>query len=170
MPTSSRLHPGFSLIETILYVAIASTIIAGLAGFWQVVALTRERQRNILDIEMQGQLITARLTQTIRTAQGVTTPAPGTSSTTLIVTTETASTSPTTFMQNGSQLRVSEGVGGLNILTNSSVILSNLTFTNAASGITSGSIRFTFTLTRTSSASLYPFLTSSTFVGGASLR
>jgi Tfp pilus assembly protein PilW len=161
---------GFSLIELLLYVAITSVIGFGIVSFLMTSVQSRVKNQTIAEVEQQGQQVMLTITQTIRNAQTVTTPALGASASTLSVTTISASTSPTVFDVASGAIRITEGATAAVALTTSQVIASGLTFTNLGQSGTEGSIRIQFTLAHVNTVGRNEFDWSKTFITTASLR
>jgi hypothetical protein len=91
------------------------------------------------------------ITQTIRNATSITTPAAAGSGASLTLVVPTGTLSPTIFSLNGTALQVKEGTGANVALTSSDVQISNLTFKNLTRSGTSGIVQVSFTVTRVNS-------------------
>ena len=161
---------GFTLVETILYISIASILLLTISFFLTNMLQTRSKGVAISEVEGQGMQAMQLMTQTVRNAALLNTPAPGVSSSTLSVNTTSATTSPTVFTLSGGVLQIKEdGVTSIP-LTNSKVVASGLSFANFGTASTSGSVRIQFTLTMTNFATSSGFSYTKTFIGSATVR
>lgn len=157
---------GISLIETIIYVAIFSIFVIGLAQFSTTLTTTRLHTQEVLEVNDQGSQAIKLITQTLRNASSVNSPMMGNSGASLSMVTNTPATSPTVFSQNGDVLYITEGVDSSVALTNNKVVVSNLTFSNFSRASTPNIIKVSFTLTSASARDPY----SITFNGSGALR
>ena len=110
------------------------------------------------------------ITQTIRNASGITSPAAGSSASSLTVTVPTPSFSPTVFSLASGVLQIKEGTGATVSLTNSKVQVTGLTFTNLSASGTNGIVRVSFTLSRVNPNNRNEYDYQKTFITSASLR
>jgi Tfp pilus assembly protein PilW len=163
-------HNGFSLIETILYLALTSIIIVGLSSFWHITTITRERGQYLAEVHNQGLFALERITTAVRNATDIITPNPGTTSSTLVLKTLLTSTTPTVITIQNNRLYLKEGSNSNFFLTTPPVIINNILFTNAAVSSTSGSVHISFQAYIDDTSSSFMFGASSTFFGGASLH
>jgi prepilin-type N-terminal cleavage/methylation domain-containing protein len=127
IPKNSK---GFTLVEVIVYVAIFSIFVAGLASFTGSMTSSRVNSQTFFEVNDQGTRAINVITQTLRNAAAVASPAIGTVSDSLSVATATPASSPTVFSLNGGILYVTEGVGSPAALTNGKITISDLVFYN----------------------------------------
>jgi len=165
---------GFTLIEMVLYMGIFSLIISSIVGLAMVATAQRVKSQVIADVTYQGEALMSSMTQAVRGASSVTTPAQGTTNATLQLNTPYAATTPTIYdaTTNGGvmRLRLREGVTPTtNYLSNSHVVLSNLSFSNNGLTNTKGSIKISFTLTYVNPNGRDEYNYSKNFFGGANL-
>ncbi len=156
---------GFSLIEALLYVAIFSTFILGIAGFSSNLLAVRSRTQALLEVNEQGAAALRVIAQTLRNASLVNSPIPGNAGSSLSLVTADLATSPTVFSEDGGVLSVSEGSGNPIALTNNKVIASDVSFLNLSNPGTPNIVKIRFVLT---SVALRPF--TAVFEGSAALR
>lgn len=161
---------GFSLVETIIYVAIFSVFIAGTASFLNTMTSSRLNNQMVLEINDQGSSAMKTMTQSIRNANQVNSPTITNTAFNLSLVTNMASTSPTVFSQSGGILYMSEGAGFPVALTNNKVVVSNLTFSNLSRPDTPNIIKISFRLTSTNATSSSSGQYSFTFNGSGALR
>ena len=160
--------PGFTLIETVLYVSIASLLLLAISFFLTNMLQTRSKSVAIAEVEGQGIQAMQLLTQTVRNAATLSTPAPGASTTALWLVSGTGV--PTVFSVASGTIQIQEASGTPAALTNTKVVASGLSFANLGTASTSGSVRIQFTLTMTNFASTSGFSYAKTFVGTATVR
>ncbi len=156
---------GFTLVETILYVAILSTILVISSMFVGMMLGARVTNQSVLEVEQQAVTVIQEVTQAVRNAEGVVSPAPGNSATSLSLT-----AGPIVFDLDGGTIRVSENGGPAVELTNSRVIASDLEFHNLSRSGTPGTIRVSFVLTHVNPDGRKEYDFTRTFHTTASLR
>lgn len=169
----TKLHTttdGFTLIELLLYVALIGIFLSVLSFFFASTASMRVKNQAEDDVNQQAAFVMNLMTQTIRNADGITTPTANNSATSAALTVPTAANSPTIFQLSGSTLQIKEGSAAAVAITGSSVQISNLTFTNTSRASTPGSLQISFTLSATAGSTQDEFNYSRTFTSSASLR
>lgn len=159
------LQRGISLVETIVYVAIFSLFVVGLAQFSTTLTQTRLHTQGVLEVNNQGSQAIRLITQTLHNANSVNSPNVGNSASALNVTLESVPGN-TIFYENGGVLYINEGPGAQIKLTNNKVVVSNLTFSNLSRPSTPNIIKISFTLTSADARDPY----SVTFDGSGALR
>jgi Tfp pilus assembly protein PilW len=161
---------GFTLVEFLLYLAISSSVLLLAATFLGATLEAGVKNQTIAEVEQQGLLAMETMTRTIRNASSITAPTPGTSGATLTLVVPAVGDSPTVFTSSGDALFMEKGAAPPVALTNSYVVASALVFENLSSVGSPGSIRVSFTLTRTNVSGRFEYVYSKTFIGTASLR
>ena len=162
---------GFSLVETIIYVAIFSIFIAGTATFMSGISASRLNNQMVLEINDQGSKAMKTITQSLRNASQVNSPTIGNTALNLSLATTLSTTSPTVFSLSSGVLYMTEGVSGSPIaLTNNKVIVSGLTFSNFSRPSTTNIIKISFTLTSVNASTSPSGQYSFTFNGSGGLR
>lgn len=160
---------GFSLLETIIYIAIFSMIITTIVSFGTNMTTSRLNNQNILEVNDQGRNVMKTITQTLRNGSQINSPTTSNTSSSLSLVTSLPATSPTVFSESGGVLYVTEGTGSQIALTNNKVIVSNLLFSNFSRPNTPNIIKISFTITNANPSGMsgtYSF----TFNGSAQLR
>ena len=76
---------GFTLVEVILYVAILSTLVFGIASFVDLISVTRVKNQTINEVDQQAVQIIQNIAQNIRNAKSITTPTIGQSGSNLVI-------------------------------------------------------------------------------------
>lgn len=161
-----HLQKGLTLIETLIYVAIFSIFVTGLVNFSSSLSATRLHAQGVLEVNDQGSQALKLITQTLRNGSSVNSPTIGNSGASLSVVTNTGATSPTVFSLSGGVLYITEGSGSPVALTNSKVVVSNLTFSNFSRASTPNIVKVSFTLTSASARDPYAV----DFEGSGALR
>ena len=141
-----KIQQGFSLIETVLYVAIAAIVLGGLFSLYISIYRLRVKTQSLGEVEQQGQQIMQLIDQTVRNAQSLSTPATGTSASTLSLKIYDSGLSPTVFSLSSGAVLVQEGAKAPVALNSSRVTVSNLLFQNLTRTGTHGIVRVTFTV------------------------
>ncbi len=139
---------GFTLIELLLYVAIVSSLLLAVTYFFATIADSRIKNQTITEVDQQGAYMMDYMTQTIRNATSITTPAAAGSGASLTLVVPTGALSPTIFNLSGSTLQVKEGAGAAVSLSSTSMTITSLTFKNLTRSGTNGIVQISFTLGR----------------------
>ena len=161
---------GFTLIETLLYLAILSIMVLALSSFLYMTYSARIHASVIAEVEQQGSQTMDIITQNIRNSSGITTPVAGTSAASLTLTEYTGAVSPTIFDQSGNTIRIKEGAGVTVDITSNRVVVSGLSFQNLTRSGTPGSVQVKFTLTHINPSNKGEYVYSKSFTATASLR
>jgi len=161
---------GFTLVETVVYVMIFATFVGALTAFLGLMTGSRLRHQAVLEVEDQAEAAMNLITQAVRDAASVASPAIGSSSTTLVVTTKTTATNPTSFFVDAGTLYVKQGTAPPIALTNTRFSVGGLTFWNLARSGGKGSVRTRFTGTTSPRTSGKTDAYSAEFYGAATVR
>ena len=161
---------GFTLVEFIIYIGITAMLLTTLSALFYQLLRSQAKNQVIAEVEQEGGAVMRLVAQTIRNASGVVTPALGTSSSTLSLTTYASSTNPISFDLVSSTIRITEGIGAPVALTPSRVTPSALLFENYSRLNTPPTIRIQFTLTHFNPSGRNEYSYTKTFYGSASLR
>lgn len=167
---SNNLEQGFTLLELLLYTSLMGIIILAVSLVFQITLASRVKNQTIAEVEQQGVQAVQQISQTIRNANSITSPAQNVSDTQLTVVVPTSSKSPTVFSLSGGAIQMKEGAAAAVPLTNSKVTVTGLTFVNMSRATTLGSVSFQFVVTyiNTSGRNEYDF--TKTFYGSATIR
>lgn len=170
MRSQNKRKGAFSLVETLLYIAIVSTVIVALTSFLSVNQVTSARNQTVNEVEQQGAQTLQLITQTIRNATSVTGPVVGTPGSTLTLVVTDSAKSPTIFDLSSGAIRIKEGTGTAFNVTSNKISVTSLTFTNLKPGTQKDSIKIQFTLSYINPGSKQEFNYSQTFYGTADIR
>jgi hypothetical protein len=133
----SAKQTAFTLIELLLYIAIMGSLLISVTLYFAMTADSRVKNQSISEVNQQGAAIMDRITQTVRNASAITTPATTVCSNSLSVTVPTGVLSPTVFTTNSSGGSTVLGYNGTGTNTDSqnSGFIHASRFTAATSGI-----------------------------------
>lgn len=162
--------PGFTLIEIILYTFLTSFILTALTFFLGTILSARVKNQTVSEVEQQGIQIMQQMTQSIRNAKIINSPAQATTASTLSINGVTSANNPTVFNLVSSAVTMTEGANPAIQLTSQGVVASNLTFQNLSRNATPGLIRIGFTLSRTNPSGKNEYDFTKTFYTSVSLR
>ena len=160
---------GFTLIELLLYVGILSFVLLVVSIFLAALLSANAKNQTIAEVEGQGLAAMQIITQALRNADFVNSPAAGTSAASLSINTIIPANNPTIFDLSGGNIRINEA-GTTVVLNNSRVIVSGLSFSNLSRVGTPGIIRIQFTLTHANPDGRNEYNFSKTFTTAAALR
>ena len=163
-------NKGFTIIETLIYVAIFSIIVGALSSFVLSINSSRLRAQILFEVNDQGTNIVRIISQTIRNGQSINMPTSGSTAASLSVATANVVTNPTIFSVVDEILYITEGSGSPIALTNNKVKISNVIFTNLSRSGTPGVVEIRFTLSNIASAIKVEQQYAVDFYGTASIR
>lgn len=166
----SHHHAGFTLLELLLYVSIAGIILGGVSVFLASLVQARIKNQTIAEVDQQGEQVLRLMTQTVRNADTINSPAQGGVGASLSVNTYTGALNPTVFDISGGFMRITEGAAAPIQLTNARVTVSNMSIQNLTRTGTPGSVRFMFTVSGVNTGGRQEYSYQKTFLGSASLR
>lgn len=157
---------GLTLVEVILYLAILSTLVFGIASFVNLVTVARVKNQVINEVDQQAIQIIQNIAQNIRNANSITTPIIGQSVNNLVILDVNNNT--ITYMLNSGILTINRGSGDVN-LNNNRVIISDLLFKNLARVGTPSIIQINFTLSYNNISGSQNYNYIKTYVASANL-
>jgi Tfp pilus assembly protein PilW len=165
-----RRQAGFTLVELLLYLAVTSIIVTSVSGFFITMLEARVKFQVMSEVEQQGAQVMQQMTQTVRNGSTITSPTTGATGTGLTITVPTGALSPTVFDLSGGVIRVTEGAGAAEPLTNNRVTASALSVQNLTRPTTQGVVRIQFVITSVNGSGRNEFSFSKTFRGSATMR
>jgi type II secretory pathway component PulJ len=137
-------HAGISLIEILVYIAIASMVFTSIISFQQAMDRLNKTTVAIQELNQQLEFATANIALRIRGSQTIGSPSTGSTGSTLTITPIGAG-SPTTITLSSGQITIAEGGNSPIPITSSRISVSSLQFTNLTSPSSPGTIRIQFT-------------------------
>ena len=161
---------GFTLVELLLYVSISAIMILVLSSFINLFLQARVKNQVIAEVDQQGLQAAHLITQTIRNAIDVNTPAQGILSNSASLETVDGADDPTIFTLSDDTIYITEGTADSIALTNDRIIASDLSFYNLSRDNTRGIIRVQFTLTHVEPINRHEYQYSQTFYASANIH
>lgn len=166
----ARAAAGFTLIELMLYVGIVATLLLGVTFFSLLLLSARVKNQTVAEVEQQGAQVMRTITQLVRNAASITTPAVGASGATLSLATYDTAKNPTVLSVQSGRVRITEAGAVAVPLTNGRVSVSGFTVQNVSRSGSPGNVRIQFTVTAVNPSGRQEYTFQKTFVGSASLR
>lgn len=157
-----------TLIELLLYISLFVVIFSSLFVSLSIFYSNKVKNRTILEVEQQGQLISMIISQEIRNAQSIVSPLIGGSANSLSLEHLDPLKNPLVFSLSGDKIVVSEG-GVLSDLSSSKIRLSNLNFDNNSVLNGTQSIAFSFDISYISDSKRQEYKYNKSFFGTANL-
>lgn len=136
---------GFTLIELLLYISIAGIILTAFSVMLVQTLYASHKDAIMRDMEYQSNFAMTYMTQAIRNATGINSPAATNSASSLSLAVSTPANSPTIFAISGGRITVTEGAGAARNLTGDNINYTSLTFYNYSNTSTEGSVRIVLT-------------------------
>lgn len=167
---SPRSSAGFTLVELLLYIALAGILLTAFTAFSTLVIRSRIKHQSVSEVEEQSTQLMYFITQAIRNSEEVATPAPGANSNTLSITVTSSAHNPTVFDLAAGAVRITEGTNTPIILTSPLITISDLQFSNLPLGVTSGTVRIRFTARRVNPNNVNEYDFTKVFTGAAGIR
>jgi Tfp pilus assembly protein PilW len=161
---------GFTLLELVLYVSIASLVLMSTTGFFYLILQSQVKNQTVADVEQQGQSAMEVITQTIRNATGVNSPGIGASTSALSLANNDGAKDPTVFDLANGALEIKEGTASPINLTSDKVVVSNISFQNLSRSPANNSIRIRFTISHVNPGNKFEYDFSQSFYTTANTR
>lgn len=136
---------GFTLIESLLYIGIASVLIVLLGGIGVNVLESKIRAQALEEVHYNAEFIIDHITRSINQAEHINTPLPQTSGSLLSLEMLDSEKNPTVIDIDGGRVRLQEGADEPMYLSGKRVYISTLQFLNVTQEGGEGSVRITFT-------------------------
>jgi len=155
MQKQKKKNGGFTLVETLLYVAIFGVMVVAFVTFSKSLVTNRMQSQRLFEVNDQGAAALKTILQTLRNANLVNSPTAGNTGSSLSVATISSGTNPTVFSLVSGVLNMQEGSGGLVPLTNSQVVASDLVVTNLSRSGTVNAVKVSFKLTSVSNSNYF---------------
>lgn len=155
---------GFTLMEMVLYLAIAGVMIGGILVAMQLVRQGQVSQRVAVEVDQQAGLVLERFTSMVMDADGVTSPAFGQSAVSL-----TLSDGTVMNISNGQVILDTPSLGAI-ALTSSRVLVTSPSFSNLTTSSSADIVQFQFTISSAATSSLQEYGYERTYVTSAQRR
>lgn len=178
MRKHSNSQSGFSLLELLLYISIASVLLFAVGTSSQAFLEARIKNQVIADVNNGGASAMNIILQTVRNAESITAPGAGSAANTLTLAMADSSKNPTEFRLSSEKLQIKEGAGDWTDLTNLDKVLVSVVgvdagiFSNFSRSATPGIIRVRFNMAHAEPAGTNQYFQgfNADFQGAASLR
>lgn len=163
-------NTGFTLIEMLIYISLASLVLLAIAGFFQISLSSRVKSKTIAEVEQQGIQILNLINQYAINATAINSPGVGSSGNSLSLQMPDAGSNPTVFSFGSGDLLVTEGVSPSVTLNSSNVEVNSVKFENLSQANTPGLIRVEISLSHVNNSNQPEFYWDKTFYSSISLR
>ncbi|MBN1617774.1 hypothetical protein JW887_00325 [Candidatus Dojkabacteria bacterium] len=138
---------GFTLIETLVYIALSAMITVTIVLFLLMILGGRQRATAISEVDSLGNQMMYQLEYSIKNSDGINSPLPGASEDSLSLIFDDPEQNPTYYYIDNSALVVSEAALDSVSLTSSRVVVSDVSFTNLTLSNSPTIIKIQFTIT-----------------------
>lgn len=135
---------GFTLIETLLYLALSVIMVALIGGIGVNVLTTLASAKAEEELQYNAQFITEKIRMLVSEAEGIDAPLSGATSTVLSLAMSNSAKNPTTIEVVDGRVFIQEGSETPQVLSGSSVVVSALTFSNVTNAGGVGAVRIGF--------------------------
>lgn len=166
----TKTNSGFTLIELLLSVSITGVLLLTITFFLGAVLQVRVKNQTIAEVNEQALAVMQLISQTVRNAESITSPAPGQSTESLSLDQYDAAKDPTVFDLSGGVVHVTEGGSAAVPLTNNRVTASGFTVQNLSRPKTPGLVRIEFTLSHINPSLRNEYEYSKTFSTSVTVR
>ena len=164
----NKKNTAFTLIELILYISLFVIIFTALFASLNIFYSNKIKNRTILEVEQQGQLISILISQEIRNAQSIVSPLIGESSGSLVLEHLDTLKNPLSFYLSDDKMIADEG-GTVLDLSNSRIEVTNLEFENNSVLDGTQSVFFSFDISYKSNSNRNEYKYNKSFSGTANL-
>lgn len=162
---------GFTLLEIVLYLSVAAAVLYAASLLYSTAALSEVRNHARVEVEESAGHTLRTLTQAIRNAESVTTPASLASGESLVLVMSEAAENPTTITLVGGVVLLQEGSGSPVPLSSSEEVeVGELQFSNRSETSVSDSIQIEFSMSYRSLSDRSEFEYAETYYGTATTR
>lgn len=132
---------GFTLVEFILYIGIVGIVLLVAGAIGLNVLFGKAKLMTIEEVSQNARFALERISERVRNAEAINSPAPSTSASTLSLKMASSTQNPTIFDFSHGVIRITEGAGSTVNLTSSEIIVTNLQFSNISYPNTPGTLR-----------------------------
>jgi Tfp pilus assembly protein PilW len=165
-----RLHPGYTLVEFLIYIAIAAVFLVVASNLVFSLLDGKAKLQATAEVSQMERAVMERIQIAIRNASSVTSPSGATSGTQLILVMPIAAQNPTMFSLVSSTVVMKEGSSATTTLTSDEIQVQQLKFWNVSATGTPASIRIQIAASSTNPANDPNFSASQPLYGSATVR
>lgn len=169
----SKKKKAFTLVELILYVALASMMVIVVAAYYGSILDVEQKSEAENTVDTEATFLMQSITQNIRNASAITLPTAGNSASSLTLVMTNSAVNPTVIDLNAGDVRITEGVVPTATpvsLKSNRINVTSLTFTNLTRSGSSGIIRVAMTVSYNNNTGKQVTTYSETLYDSASLR
>jgi Tfp pilus assembly protein PilW len=174
MPIKNKIknkNSGFTLVELLLYITIASVIVGVVSSFLMMILSSQVKNQAVAEVEQNGRRATRLIAQAIRNSTNINSPAiSAATSSSLSLQMADASKNPTIFNTSNGYIFITEGTSTTLNITSPRTVVSNLIFTNMTGKKEKGVIDFNFILDHYNPGNRNEFSYEQTFQGEGNIR
>lgn len=143
------IHSGFTLIEFLIYIAIAGGLLLSASSVMFNVLNYKLKLQAIEEVSQNSRNALDRMELAIENASAILSPVVGATSSLLMLSTADTSTNPTIFAASNHVLQMKEGVSATSSLTADESQVVNIVFTNLTATGSLGTVRIDLTVSST---------------------
>ena len=163
-------NKGYSLVETLVALAIISMLTLAMASFLSVILASEKQNRAVAEVEAQANYVLYQLSQEIRNANRIVTPDVRNISSNLHVTSSTGVNIPFKVELINGVVTSTKGSAAMTTITSKNVKVTNLSFQNLTASSTKGSVRIGLTVSYANPYGRPEFDFASTYYSTVTLR
>lgn len=167
---SLQKNAGFTLLEMLLALGIAATVLLAASALLGTTLEARIRAQATQEVHEQGLSVLHTMLQAVRNAENVLAPLSGNTTTSLSLDVVPGALDPTIFSVTSDTLRTTEGLSAPESLTNSRIRISGFTIENLSRAGTPGTVRIQFTAENVNPSGRSEYTFQESFTGSATLR
>lgn len=123
---------GTTLIETVIAIGLMGLLVVAIAAGLRTAGTSEKRVRAVAEVESQAGAAMYQITQRIRNASGITSPATSTTASTLTLPSTVSGQNPTVFALSSGAITMASGGGAAVPLTGTNVNVTSLSFQNVS--------------------------------------
>lgn len=150
-------NKAFTLIELLIYIAIISSILVLMTGFFWNIVWGNIKENSYQEVQQNGRFALTKIIQETKKATGINTPTPGSSGNYLSLAMANPNLNPTILDLSAGKLRITRNGSPPIELTTDRVIVTNLQFTNLSYAGTPGTIRIEMTINHSNPGNLMEY-------------
>lgn len=146
MKTLSLSQKGFTLIEFLLYMVLAVSMVLIIGTIGIGVLTSNAKGQSSEEIRYDAEFLLEKITLAIHEAESVSTPVVGATSTTLTLTMSNVAKNPTVIQSRDGKVYFTEGGGAEFLIAGEDSVIEELTFTNMSHAEAGNTVRIELTI------------------------
>jgi len=168
--SNKRKKSAFTIIEFLIYFTILTTLILVVVSVSFQVIKSKTKLETTQNVTQNARLILEKIVDSIHNAESINSPSIGQSSNSLSLSFIDNFKNPTIFDVSSGVLRIKEGGGAIIPISSTTVLISDIIFTNMSYDNTHGTIRIQLTVNSSSTSVEQEYLHTETFYTTATIR